>query len=949
MVSDPHFKTSSRRTLLEQLTAGHSNRIKWLVDLAYPNEQVPPPPRPRLTLAKHTAEAGDHANSRSSLIPPIEFLPPAPQSADSPPPPQPDLLFPEPGSVDKHISSDPSRKSMTAMPSGTPELLLPTSPVSPQVGTSGVTILQTWPRPYPSPPLCLRPPDLSLTQTLDALSPQGPSQPQEEPGPVTLHQPYRAQEPSLSGMNGNINDVPMDTDSNDSALAVTTSSSTLTREFQAQTRNILEAVRNISDVFGAAHRAQIETEHALALQIGALQDQRATFARQKKAEEAALQAEFRPATTREEERKARRAKLQAEDVERRAQDEKRMQEVQEQIARALEELEELKTMRAEGRFEERGQGAVPEDLPTEPQEGMSEEEVRAIGQRNNAIERIHRMHEQNVKMLEESTSRLRRLQKQKRQREAEEAERRRITEERLLAEAERARQAAEEEKQRHREAAEALAVRQTQHLADQQAHAEAEAHSLRQKEAFTATPDQESDERRQDNGGGSELSPNGVPGQIPTEAPQQAASSSKSKKDVPISGGVMLSASYFQNQWTSERRKARTPLPASAKHLPSSLRRQKRDDRSKPTHLFSPSSSLQSPIPTSENAFSANTRLSLTPPSGRKPPFTPNLKSQTLLDPSGSVNLRHLKKSRNRIEENGSGDRSARKPSVKSEGSVILKMEEHDDQPLPHEPERTVTSPSQHDTATGEMKRAHIPLPARPAVIPPPRPRISMKPASKPTSSHPSQTTESHELPFTGGEAEAANVEQPQYTPASFPRASPSPWVMDAAAAPQEWAPVLTPPPPPETSNPMLLNRFDNLEAQEQISNVMQARPPSPEPPSAILSRENRRGGSPQEQTQIVGRKPQENQEECRPLLSTPTICSISIPHAFLTTVLSSTWYLLAPTECGENDPLNQMMTNVSTDLVGRGAMCGCPTIVIRIESPGSLPGTEKDGLTTPS
>ncbi|KAF9227196.1 hypothetical protein BS17DRAFT_451940 [Gyrodon lividus] len=1057
----PQPKTSSRPTLIQQLTGGdHDATNGLLISRIQTNASTSdnsgnvtlatiaklPPPRPGVKRAHHIAEEN---NGADSLIPPIEFLPPARQSVGPSPPPG--FGWQVPGSVKvlKPISSTLSRK-MIATTTGTSAPLYPTSPVSPQVSTSGsanvtavatandsvpgvdttasplpmshptihsstsmsrgISLPQSTAKPSssfaaaevvmrdltqpfssamptldslashqarlqaisnnlanlasPLPLPSLSPsPGPSAMQIRNTLGSQGPSRRQQEPGSMALHHPYQAKSQSPSGMNGDINDVQMDTNSNDNASALTTSSSALTRELQTQTGSILEAVRNINSALSTAHRAQIEAENAL-------EDRRATFERQKQTEEVALQAQFRQLhemqeelsvreaslvaleqenRVKEEAGKAMRAKLQAQE-EKRVHDDKSRQEAQEQIARALEGPTVLRALRAGGQFTE---AAVSDDLPTEPQQGMNEEEEKVIKQRNNlmgSIECIRRMYDQEMQVLEESTRTLRKLQEERKKKDADAVRRHGIAEEGLLAEAASGCQAADEPTRRQCEAEEERrmaeianrgrqmqeshsAARQPQLLAKQHTRAEAQAHGLQQKEAFR----QEEFEKKRarvmslkqqanaENAAriraareGNSISPTEVNNamevddvatttaasylqsnvplmdtQMDTEVPQQAASSLKSKKAVHVSDGVTLSVSHYKASGK--------PLPSklSVKRPPSSSSSSVQENTKtansfgKVPSFVSASTEAGRQVQTDTPLFpillaselnsaglaNANAHLSPTPSPGQKHPFTPNPKSQTLLDVDNggalnigpctvvspaqrNVNLRHLKISRSRIEENGSGDRSVRRSGVKSEDSIYLplKKEEHDDRPLPREPEWM--SSSQHDNAANQTEMNNVPIshPSRLAVLPPPRPRVFIKPTSKLISSHPSPATEGHEPPFTGGEADTTSDEQPQaqQAPTSLPRASPSAWVMDAAAEHQEWAPVLTPPPPPETANSLLLglselgshstelrgamgegstaNRYDNHEAQGQMSGLNQTKSASPEPSSVTLS-----------------------------------------------------------------------------------------------------------------
>ncbi|KIJ68110.1 hypothetical protein HYDPIDRAFT_25556 [Hydnomerulius pinastri MD-312] len=1116
-------QSSSRPTLLQQLAGGGGNAMNGSFPHASPNRssgtlvsrmqlnsstsnnsgnvtlgasRALPPPRPRPNRAKSIVEEGNSVAS-NNLIPPIEFLPPAPESAGSSPPPF-NLDTQVQGSeiAQKPHSSFHSRTSTSGATDRSPELLYPTSPVSLQLGASGsantsaaaaadtsassgttssssfsflnpdsrmptsipsaISLGSSLPSethmvvpsfsvadaimrdaPQPSTPSSLPmfdslasrmarlqgisnnlanlasplaslsstspSPDPLHSQIRDTLNRQGAGQTQQESSLIALHHPYQSQNQPSQNNIGNGDAHQMDTSENDSALIAPSSTqpSALTREFQSHTKNILDAVQHLSSAFGAAHRAHVDSENALAHRIRSLEEQRAAFEEQKRTQEAAVQGQLhelrqqreelrakeaallaleRENRVREEARKAVSAKRQAQEEEKRVEGEKRRQEVQEQVARALEELEELRASRAEGRFEEGRQGAGPlrgaeqEDLPTEPQEGMSEEEVRALKMRNDllgAVERLRRIHEQKMLGLEESTTVLRGLREERKQKEAEEAEGRRIAEEerqRVLAEeAERSRQAAEEDKQRQRLASEAeeerrqaetsdwrrqiqlangapsrVGVGQAQLLAEQQAHAEAQAQVSRQHQAMAKKVEQELEQRRRQEEfakkraevmaqkqqanaqnaariraareGGLAITPPGgnnamdvdaegtptaadnLPAsgtQKSTEVPHPTPAPPKSKKAAkPVSGGVMLSASHASDSGSSQPTKsssAKKPSISSSSDSAHEPMRNTGPTGKAPSFvsaLTEAGRQVQTDAPlfpiqlASElnTASVANHNSHLSPASTptRKQVFTPNPKSQTLLDTSNAgnqelnigpqtgvspaqrnVNLRHLKKSRSRIEENGSGDRSVRRSSVKSEDNMYLSLKKEDceDEPLPHEPEPSV-APTQQETTPGqrEPSRTPIPLPPRPAVIPPPRPKISTKLLSKLASSQPSpRNNTEHELPFTGGEAEGGSSERSQRAPAQVSRTSPNPWVMDASAEHQEWAPVLTPPTPVDASNSLLLGpqedsryagRHDQEESMADRDGSFSGpshtiRLASPEPPSASRSYES--------------------------------------------------------------------------------------------------------------
>ncbi|KAH7888893.1 hypothetical protein F5I97DRAFT_763699 [Phlebopus sp. FC_14] len=701
-----------------------------------------------------------------------------------------------------------------------------------------------------SPTTSFSPPGLCITEAHDDLVRQEPSQ-QGDGDSVVLQHVYPAQHQSNLEV-----DYTSDSDNVD-ALAVT---STVTREFQTQTKIILEAVHNLSATFGVAHRAHIEAKNALVQQCRALDHQRALFAEHQRADEAAFQARSRELVQKEEElrvkeaaicalqrenrakedaRRALIASRRAQEETKRAEEEARRQKVQQQITMALKELDELRTLHTEGWL---GNGAQAS-------------EINVMEQRNRwlaDVQRLRCIHEHRIQMLQESTNTLRRLQEE-RKKTAEERERCRLTEEEgrqamaggteqvtYGAEAE---CAVEENTHRHVESAHD-ATGQDQLSTTDLAHGDNQA--LQQVSADRGGLELAQGRRQEDLSGkrpvamtvenaagaraarqgdvahGTSNSTAGVDGPVmkhptqPTPAsdtqesaavlPHGASSSSPAKKVVsaPISGGVMLSTSQQSGNINKPSGAKRPPSSGSASgsvnqgitavktssFVSASTEVGRKVSTDTPLFPIQLASELQSVGNTNGNA--SESRRPHSPPT-QKETFTPNPKFQTVLDavasdsqeldlgpPTGvspaqrSVNLRHLKKSRSRIEENG--DRSVRRPSVKSEESAVvtLKMEESEGQPVSHDTE----------PATIEKREVSVSLSRRPLVIPPPRPRISMKPAAAV-----SRGIAQHELPFTGGEESSTRNAQPE--PAllpQLPRASPSPWVMDASADHQEWA-----------------------------------------------------------------------------------------------------------------------------------------------------------------
>lgn len=577
--------------------------------------------------------------------------------------------------------------------------------------------------------------------------------------------------------------------------------------------------------------------------------------------ETALAASERECRSREE---ARNAQWQAREEKRCAALKSWARKHQVQVDTCLKELEELKKAR-EAEQQRYAQPIflppVPThpNLPTEAQEGMNEEEVKTIKERKALIDVVHhirRMYAQKVDSLEQSTNALARLQEEREKRVAEEAQQKLLAEEE-----ERARQAAAEE-QRERAAAQAVREKSSVEAAErhcmpaasgndcmtpqysaekpahietqatisntdpelaqrrqeeysrkraevmaqkQQANAENAARIRAAREGLTTAPSEgnnaatAADEARE----AFAVSPPSIV-QRPVATQRHSPSSPKSrKKAVVASGGVMLSTPQGGSSFgpTAARPpttpghgkssiiSAKTPSFVSAS---TEAGRQVATD----TPLFP--IQLASEL---NNASSANADVyhAVTPP---RQTFALNPKSQTLLEAGGreldlgptsrvspaqhTVNLRHLKKSRSYVEVRG-GDRSVIKGSVKVEDSTTSSLKKEEDQELPT---LFVQKESRPHSDQQEMNMSQIP-PPRLAVIPPPRPN---KPAPTRVPSAPDVRSP------VGG---AQNNVQALAPPSQPPRASPNPWVMDASAERQEWAPQPTPSPsPPEVVHP---------------------------------------------------------------------------------------------------------------------------------------------------
>jgi hypothetical protein len=599
-------------------------------------------------------------------------------------------------------------------------------------------------------------------------------------------------------------------------LALVPSPTTLVQEHQTQRRAIIEAIQNLNSVLNVTQRAQIDDENALALRTRTFEEQCAAFEQTKRAEEATLQQELqelqqkreelnakealltsleKESKAREEARKGVLAKRQAQEEEKRAAETKRVQGVQEQITNAMNELKEIEALKAKCQLEQLPSETVPDDLPTEPQEGMGEEETAVIKSRNDllcAVKHLRRMHTDKVQKLEESNRTLRRLEEERKKREAEVAERHRVAEEERLrahVEMQRALQVLDERRRQieaERQRQEVENNREQPRLSvEQRTHADAQTRGFGRIEAtsgltlqYPSHPEEVSASRQQgiadtriratreetslspgttmnvDEDGTACTPRRTVPLSDIHTSP--GGSQSKQKKAKPISGGVMLAA----------------PTPkVSAGHLPPKLLAippslsssgPVADNalnlaRASPAIPVSAEGEHRSSVPAQlASKFNRAVNTDVRPTLDPKPAFSRTPKSQTVLDATigGSqelnigpvsgvspaqqnVNLRHLKRFRGRVEGNDNGDRSVRMINVKSEDTSYLspKREEHDDQ-------------------SRELVQASLSasLPPRPGIIPPPRPRMPRKrhqaPASQ-TDSTSSYPPESNELLLT--------------------------------------------------------------------------------------------------------------------------------------------------------------------------------------------------------
>ena len=794
-------------------------------DIANTTASSFPSPPLRVTSVRRAAED-------ASLIPPVEVLTQPPDSS----PPTPASWAPalEPGDVHSPVSSSPLMSTTAILNSeipAPPTVTMnaasrePTEPFSvaavdammrglqpsPSSATTVDSLVTRQERlqsisanlanlasPLPLPSSQSQSPSRdpsSVTRANDNITLNQSSQSRHDFTPIALRHPYSANQ--SSGRVG----LSIDVHANDSSLALVPSPTTLVQEHQTQRRSIIEAMQKLNSALDAG-------ENDLALRTRTFEEQRAAFEQTKRAQEATLQKEFhelqqkreelnaketmlasleKESKAREEARKGVLAKRQALEEEKRVAEAKRVQAVQEQIANAMNELKEIEALKAKYQLGQLGSETVPDDLPTEPQEGMNEEETAAIKSRNDllcAVKHLRRMHTDKVQKLEESNRTLRRLEEERKKREAEEAERRRIAEEERLrehAEMERALQVLGERRRQigaERKRQEVENDREQPRLpVEQQTNADAQAHGFGRAEAaddqtlqYPSHPEEVSASQQQgiiDTTGirapreENSLSPGTSNAMNVDEAAsashrtvplsdvrtspggsQSTASQSKQKKVKPISGGVMLAASTPKVSGGH--------LPPKLLAIPPSLSSSDPVAENALTPARTPSSipvtaegEHRSPFPAQLGSrFNRAVAADIRSTPDHKPAFSRTPKSQTILDAASrgsqelnigpvssvspaqqNVNLRHLKRFRGRVEGNDNGDRSVRTINVKCEDTSYLT------------PKR-----EEHDNLPRDFVQASLSidppasLPPRPAVIPPPRPWISRKRHEAPAS-----------------------------------------------------------------------------------------------------------------------------------------------------------------------------------------------------------------------
>ena len=672
-------------------------------------------------------------------------------------------------------------------------------------------------------------------------------------------------------------------DAEENSLPIISQYSVLSSQFQAYASNFSETAQGLTSTLDALHRFHTDVENALAQQRRSLAEQRAVLRaaeddhqahlqqlnssrealHQQEVALAALEREFQ---SREE---ARNAEWLTREEKRCAEMKAQQDNYVAQVDVCLREVHELKKRDAE-RYLQPTPFLPPlpthTNLPTEVQKDMNEEEVKTIKERNRLfiiIDQSRQTYEQNVTLLEQSTSTLARLQEEREKRLAEEARQKCQAEEE-----ERIRQVAVEEQRKHATAQAELEESMVQTAernrmstidGNDRNIAQCDTEKPNDTETQATVGNRDLDQRRQEefnrkraevmaqkqqanaeNAAKIRAAREGLPIALPEgddastvvdEAPdtfdmsspaamqrpvgtqRYSPSSPKSgKKTTVVSGGVKLSTHQGGSSFGS----TATKPPTSSGHARSSIITGKAPSFVSASTEAGRQVATDTPLFPTQLASELNRASVVNADAHRgvaplpRQGFALNPKSQTLLEAASrelnlgptprvspaqrTTNLRHLKKTRNYVEEGG-GNRSVNRGSVKVEDtSPSLKQEENHDLP-------TLLAQGESRPRSDQQEMNQIP-PPRVAIIPPPRPKPLNKQAPTRVPSAPDPQSP---LSISDGVMEVRGNIQTLAPPSQPPRVSPNPWVMDASAERQEWAPQPTPSPsPPQAvqSNP---------------------------------------------------------------------------------------------------------------------------------------------------
>lgn len=602
---------------------------------------------------------------------------------------------------------------------------------------------------------------------------------------------------------------------------------------------------------------------------------------------------------REETRRARDSQRRARDDQRKFEDESRRTAMQEEIAEAMKLLEEVKVEKTQWEAEkERAErertlaqnNATPLQLSAdiepriEKEDGMTEEEIKAVDNHNKSLASRHRLTEslkKQIALTRQSSDTLQHLKEIRLQ--AAEAERRRVEEEtkRQRVQAEEA-EVDEEQKLQCRKLGSAYAEAQSQNtqidtqaeynrcraMNKQQTTSENAARIVCAERAgrlVVSTSDcdclEDMDAEMEVDELASPLDHTvPLPGQKGIAPKKPASRTKKTSRSQGTSGNVMLGAPSTSDRPPS----SSTSTPASSSTAPASY---------KTPSFVSASTDVGRQVITDAPLFSTqldselSLHLSVSPPPNRPLPTSKKIvlpstpKSRTILASDSNewtewtasqqvnlspaqreANLRHIKKNRHRVEESAAGDRSVKRPddsllikTIKTEDAVVEES---------HDQEQTGSLLEEGASALSKDPMVHIPNDNPPSG------------QAKISNINASQT---NDIPQTSvqlvvGQAPSASLGSDarvgsagtsgSVTGLAPIRNSPDPWVMDASVVRQKWTPdAISPHSEPSES----ASRYDPNQRSRQNSQIS-GRTRSPEPPG--FTRSNGTSGESRSQRQ---------------------------------------------------------------------------------------------------
>lgn len=691
----------------------------------------------------------------------------------------------------------------------------------------------------------------------------------EEFGAIVLRHPYPQSSPIS---NGPLDQEMLPTDDSNPLALTSLQSSNMPTSRNTHIESLVEAMKNFKSIAEGAVKQQLDAnqvfdaermdfdtrrkafeEHMLVREAGynsriqMLQKQWEEL-RTREGRLVALEEESR---LREETRRARDSQRRARDDQRKLEDESKRTAMQEEIAGAMKLLEEVKVEKTQWEAEKKRAGrertlaqnnAAPRQLSAdieprvEKEDGMTEEEIKAVDDHNNSLVYQHKLTENLKKQIAWTRQSSDTLQHMKETRlQAAEAERWRVEEEaekqRVQAE-EAAKRADEEQKLRHREL-----------LAQQSTLEKAARRHLVVSTTDGGKIDGMNVEVEVDELASPAERTVPLPGQKGI-APKKPASRTKKTRSQGTSGNVMLGAL------------------STSDGPPSSIMSTSTSSSTAPTSYKTPSFVSAStdvgrqvitdaPLFSTQMASEFSLHLSVSPPpNGPLPtsktialPSTP--KSRTILGSDTNewtewtvsqqvnlspaqrdANLRHIKKNRHRVEKSATGDRSVKRPNdslpIKTIKTEEVVVESHDQ-------ERNSSLPEEGASSRSTDAMVHT---------------RNDNPPSKISNINASQT---NDIPQTSvelviGQAPSASLRSDARvgsagTSASVTghapfRNSPDPWVMDASVTRQEWTPDAI---SPHSEPSEYVSRYDTNQRSRQNSQIS-GQTKSPEPPGFTRS-----------------------------------------------------------------------------------------------------------------